>query len=447
MKHKPNYGSSRQQGIALPIIMIILVLAALVTIYTATTSVKEQQVTADQYRSEQAFSTAQAGIEAGLKKHNDFPILDSDGNPVGGDESDIVSDSSFSKGSYVVMFCDIWDDDGDEAKSAELMAEFLADTVICTNSIANTTIDANGFKNDTRVGILSVGKPDDNSGRRTISIISAPAYPRGGKGPPLQPLISRSTVDISGTMNVINRYANATIWSKAAAETYSASVATFINDGTLEPCIGTDCGDAGERRQALINPDEDINTLAATNEKLGQNSDVIDEDYNLAALSDFELFQGIFSDIPNIDDIFTEYTDLADFNDDISTDKITNEIRLIWLADDDLNGQVQGDIGDCSVYPPEAVILVVEVAVGDTLKFAGGNDICGFVFVFGDVELAGGVVVSGGMIATGAVNGVGTFTIVYDPDALTDPPEGYAGSRGVDAGTWKDWGWIATSGS
>jgi hypothetical protein len=441
MKQQILYERDRQNGIALPIIMIILVLAALVTIYTTTSSVKEQQVTADQYRSEQAFSVAQAGVDVALERHNHFEDY------VGTPEDTISAD--LSKGSFIVMFCDIWDDGDDEAKSAELMADFLADTLVCTNSIHPTytnSTDSTGFKGDKRVGILSVGKPDDASGRRTISIVSAPAYPRGGKAPPLSPLISKSTVDVSGTLNVINRYENSTIWSAQAAEEYSASVSTFINDGLLDPCTGEDCG-PGERL-ALVNPDEDVNTTDATNIKIGQNSDVLDDDHNLAALTDGELFNGVFADSSGrLRGLFTEYTDLADLNDDISSGKVTSEIRLIWLEDDDLNGQLQGDLGDCSIDPPEAVILVAIVADGDTLKFAGGNNICGFVFVFGDVELAGGVVVSGGMISTGAVNGVGTFTIVYDPDAMTDPPEGYAGSRGIDAGTWKDWGWIATSGS
>ena len=54
-----------QRGVAtLAISLIILFLVTIVTLYTANTSVLEQKVSANQYRSDQAFSAANAGEEA-----------------------------------------------------------------------------------------------------------------------------------------------------------------------------------------------------------------------------------------------------------------------------------------------------------------------------------------------------------------------------------------------
>jgi hypothetical protein len=91
------------------------------------------------------------------------------------------------------------------------------------------------------------------------------------------------------------------------------------------------------------------------------------------------------------------------------------------------------------------VILVVEVPAGGTLKFSGNSVICGIVFVFGDVDsTVGGFTIYGAMIATGALDlGAGTADIIFDPEAIAEPPEGFKRSRGIDAGTWKDWGWTA----
>jgi hypothetical protein len=421
MKQQANYGGLKQQGIALPIIMVILLLAALVTIYTANTSVKEQQVTADQYRSEQAFAAAQAGVDDGLKRHNDYPELDNKGDPVGGDELDVVSGSGFSMGSYKVMFCDIWDDDGAGPKSSEeMMQDFLTDDLTCTNPLSAED-EADGFGNDSRVGILSVGKPDDDSGKRTISVISAPALFTNPAGSPASPLVAKGVADINGGLTIINRYSNLTVWSGDETIIQSANAETYIDD-PHNPSV--------TREEKISIGDPPTNAILASSQEIGNNADIIDYDYNLASLKPEDLFEGYFSDtLVNIKRMAEVYT-IANVPDEDRT-------GLIWL---DVGGTstIHGDWGDCTQNPPVQVLLVIEA----NTAIINDAKICGLVFVLGEVKLNGGLEVTGAVISVANLDvGGGGATVVYDPKVLTDPPAGFRGSRGIEPGTWKDWGW------
>jgi len=444
MKQKTDFDKGTQRGIALPTVMIILLLAGLAALYTVQTSVKEQQVTADQARSDQAFATAQAGVDAALQRHNYFEDFITDGCGTTAPDADMNSDctgfTDSEYGSFIAMFCDIWDEDDDGPTddtdldghtSASMMKQFLEDKLFCTNRISSTAVDADGFYNDARVGILSVGKPDDDSGRRTISVISAPALPRGGEPPPLQPLVAKSTVDVTGDMRVINRYSNATVWSGKAMDTMG-NMQTFINDGTLDP-KSADRLDLVSIEKSLDPSVEFDNAMQGSGKSIGANSDVLDNDHNLDHLSEDEMFEGFFSGSKDkMKALSTVVTDIGDIDE--------GQTGFIWVDDPDLKGQIPS-LGDCSVDPPKAVMLVVEVPEDGKLQFTGNSVICGMVFVYGDVaSTVGGFTVSGAMIATGALDlGAGNARIVFDPLALAEPPEGYMGSRGVDTGSWKDW--------
>ena len=461
MKQKPHYGSCRQQGIALPIIMIILVLAALVTIYTTTTSVKEQQVTADQYRSEQAFAAAQAGVDDGLKRHNDYPELDIDGNPVGDDELDMPSVPSFSMGSYNVMFCDIWDegddpladgdaapdtdDDNDGHTTVSLMADFLADTVECTNPINpadSDNTDSDGFEGDRRVGILSVGKPDDASGRRTISVVSAPAFTIDRDDGVFPPLSARGNSGITGNITVFNRYKNLTLWLGADLDFGSAAVSTFINDGTLEPDFDVYGGtlSADEHRLAMMDPLTGPaleNAELASDIQVGQNSDALTGDINLKDMTEEELFEGVF--LRKINVVKDMAIAAGQYFTDVGVLQEETRTGLIWLeVSDDVS--LNNPIGTFD----ESAFLVVEFSDRTKILTVTANAIIyGAVFTFGQVSLKGGPVIYGALVATGSVvGGAGGGTIVYDPESLETDPEGLMGLRGIEPGTWKDWGYV-----
>ena len=61
----PTY--SQQRGIAtLAISLLVLFLITMVTLYTASTSITEQRISANQYRADQALSAANAAMDYGV---------------------------------------------------------------------------------------------------------------------------------------------------------------------------------------------------------------------------------------------------------------------------------------------------------------------------------------------------------------------------------------------
>lgn len=436
MKLKANCESHRQRGVALPIIMVILVLAALVTLYTATTSLKEQQVTADHYRSEQAFATAQAGVYAGVERHNKFESIT---NP----ENDISS--GFTKGSYIVKFCDIWDEDGAGKSSELLMQEFLTDMLLCTNPLS-AEAEADGFSNDERVGVLSIGKPDDASGRRTISVVSAPGLKVGG-GPPGPPLTARGASGLTGNITLINRYANITLWLGEYLDFESGAVSTYIrpplgtSDWSREEMIYIPSSTAPNKDIMDESDSTKISAVPTSNASNGQNADALTEDANLANLDPDDMFERVFSsDRVTVREMAMlagqYYTDINELEDDLKEETMTG---LVWL-------QVSGDAS--LNYPigtlDAPAFLVVEFSDPDTDVFTitANAPVYGMVFVFGNASFSGGPKIYGAMMITNQVVGAGGGTIAYDPASLESTPEGPAGLRGIEPGTWKDWGYV-----
>jgi hypothetical protein len=58
--------------VTLAIILLLLFVATLVTLYTANTTVREQQVSANQYRADQALSAANAGLDYALAYYSKY---------------------------------------------------------------------------------------------------------------------------------------------------------------------------------------------------------------------------------------------------------------------------------------------------------------------------------------------------------------------------------------
>src|SRR5690554_727723 len=81
--YKPYTGSRQYQtGLStLVVILLLLFVATMVTLYTANTSVREQQVSANQMRADQALSAANAGLDyafAYYAKNSGPPAADAD---------------------------------------------------------------------------------------------------------------------------------------------------------------------------------------------------------------------------------------------------------------------------------------------------------------------------------------------------------------------------------
>ncbi len=427
---KPTSTASNlyQRGFATLITTIMILLAiTLTTLYTANTIVFEQKVSANFNRAEQSLAASMAGVDAALEYYNSYSLLTNTPSSTAAFTRTLADGSK-----YDVTFCAVFN----EAERTT----FFNDPENCIqlgsfDPTANATYDPDP-ENEPQlaIGIVSVGLGDDDTGRRVVSLFASAAPVLDPGSTPAQPLVAGGTVAISGNITIFNRYANATVWSGGDTGAGSNSVETYLNDGTLVTPAEKDANPALNEATRLeltnTNYPAVLNARLSSKADLGLNSDVLDGDPNLSTLEDFELFEaffastmdGIRAQAENADQLFTDINDIA------------GKIGLMWVEGSASYGPFHEDVG--TPHTDKSAIIVVD---GD-LNINGGT-IYGLLFVIGDLSLGGGVVILGAVVATGAVDKSGGGAIVvYDPEALDDPPGGNEKSRGVVQGTWRDWG-------
>lgn len=381
---------SRQKGvITLSLSMILLFVITMVTLYTAKTAVREQQISANQYRSEQAISEANAKLDFAFDYHK--------------------------KNGYIATL-DMPRLYGDEAPTNESP---FTDPAVAPN--ANDPIT-----------ILVTGYSDDLSAKHTISVqVDSKSLLRGGG--PDYPLVTHGATGAGGNLSVINRFSNRTIWAGNDIS-LSGTAETFV----AEP-------GAGYTRAQLIDitgsPDPNL-VLNASNSSSGLNSDVIDLDDNLKNMSNDEFFDSFFQENRETIEMFANdagqrySAGSVSWNSDLSTDATEPAKGIIW---------VEGDFspsGSLTTIGTEAnpVTLIVN---GDFTAGGGGSPgirIIGILYVAGDMSGGSNFAVQGSVMIEGALAGTGTPTIVFDADMLGgDFGNGPGDVAVIMPGTWKDW--------
>lgn len=433
MKQQANFGSARQQGIALPIVMVIFVLAAMIVLYMANTSRKEQQISADQYRTEQSQNAAMAAHDWAIDYYNSVGLTDVDGNDVldlyvpdadGDDEKALnvedKADSSGSGASNLVLTAKAFYCSVDEAT-------FWTDPENC-----NVAPDI-GAKH---VGVVSIGYSDDNTARRVITVVLAGA-PLSGDDGPGQPLTTKGEIGFTGSMTIINRYFNVNIMSGGPTVLSSSASATVV--GGDEVPLGVDRFDESIiTREDMTDTDIDdkdgkIHSLLGSTNTRGNNADVIENVSELANLStdpdDDEFFQyfldadkeAVIAAAEGIGQYY-ETCDKFDAADPPPTSGV------IWIK------------GDCATENFGTEEEPAAVFIEGDLEFGGNDTLYGLLYVTGDLTITGGPTVKGSIIVEGSfpTDKAGDLTLVYDPLAIT-PSGGFLGRRSIVPGTWKDW--------
>jgi len=390
---------NQQRGFAtLLTSLIILVGITLITLFTARTTLMEQRMSANHYRSSQAYAAAYAAYSYGL--------------------------SYFKQGGF--------DQNNDGTIDYSQATPF---SLSLTNTSAKLYFDNNTSNCSATTPNLSQGKlvaeglSDDGKGWHTISqCVTTLSILRGGG--PEQPLISRSSVSLTGNASVINRYGNTTIWAgDPVILGNSNSIKTYIRD-------------AGTPLSAATTVLESTNSTVATqiisSSNLGIGFDIIESDPTLSGLTADDFFDNTFvlsrdqikTLAQNADQLFTD-SDIANI------DGLTG---LIWVeGDSHLSG---GDIGTST--QPAIVIF------NGNAQITGNPTIHGLVYVCGQLKVSGTVSVVGASVIEGdpslvpagmdPVIGNGTLNQVFAPSLLqstTKPP--LVGLTVAVAGTWKDW--------
>ena len=368
--------------------LIILVGITLITLFTARTTLMEQRMSANHYRSSQAFYAAQAALEIGIGYINQYGtnnLLDIDFPPSG---HPLLLEYPFNNGATLTL-----NSPGD-----------------CYHLIAT-------------------GKSDDQIGSRTIRQCVTTLDISRGDGPE-QPLISRSSVYLSGNSSVINRYGNTTIWAGDPVTLgNSNSIKTYIRDAgtplSADPAV-------------LKSTDSTVATQIISSSNLGIGFDIIDSDPALSGLTANDFFDNTF--VLSRDQIKTLAQNAGQYftNDDIaSTDGLTG---LIWIeGNSSLSG---GDIGT-STHP--AIVIF-----NGNAQITGNPTIHGLVYVSGQLTITGTVSVVGASVIEGdpnlvpagqnPVTGNGTINQVFALNLLQNTNKSpLVGLTVAVAGTWKDW--------
>jgi Tfp pilus assembly protein PilX len=371
--------------------LIILVGITLITLFTARTTLMEQRMSANHYRSSQAFYAAQAALEIGIGYINQYGTAN--------------------------LLGKVFPPSGDPLL---LEYPFNNDATLELKSPTNPT---NCYQ------LIATGKSDDQIGIRTISqCVTTLDISRGGG--PEQPLISRSSVSLTGNASVINRYGNTTIWSGDPVTLgNSNSIKTYIREAGTPLSAST---------AVLESTDSTVATQIISSSNLGIGFDIIESDPALSGLTAEDFFDNTF--VLSRDQIKTlaqNAGQLLPASDIADIDGLTG---LIWIE-----GDSSLSVGDIGTSTQPAIVIF-----NGNARITGNPTIHGLAYVRGQLKVSGTVSVVGASVIEGdpslvpagqdPVIGNGTINQVFAPSLLQNtnkPP--LPGLTVAVAGTWKDW--------
>jgi Tfp pilus assembly protein PilX len=395
--------------------LMLLFLITLVTLYAANTLVVEQQISANQYRTDQALAAADAGLEWGIAAYNS-----------GTDCTDAAPCTNVFTGADAprveVRYC-----------RSDDVAGYTAVGDTCANAPATGAF-----------GIVSIGYSDDNASVRIVKqrIDIVDGFGAG----PKTPMTSLGQVDTTGNFNVWNRYFNVTIWTGDSLNNMASGASTYIRNPDLRV---EDLTYEQLTNDASNNPDTvtidgvtyDTTVQSSYNQgnTIAIQSDIISADPNLTALqaNPSKMFRSYFkagyAEVRAMaQQAGTYYTPTS--NPTLQQD-ITNgdfEGGLAWYV---------GDIGDITFGRlANPIFLIVE----GNITSLGNGDFWGFAYAIkndagttGNIAATGNGTVFGAIIAEGTLDFGGTPNFVYDPTAFVATNMALAQTR--ELGTWKDW--------
>ena len=412
---------SQRGAAALPIGVLLLFVAALILIAVSRTASMEQRISANEIRSMQALQAAQAGIDRALAYMQTKGGIDKNNNKLadtnnGGDEgtNDVYDDDDFLvetleiiegiKKQYRFKYCNPASALGEDACPLE------PGQPVCDNLVAdNENPDALSSPL-----VLSCGWSDDNLAKKPIVVTSKLASFL--KNAPDNPLVSKGTLNVSGSATVTNYYNNLTIWTGETFTSIGNSGKTFVRNP-----IGRDTPPTLPPPPSSCSTNDDYTCLT---DKFTKGPDIIDNDLSLHNITADEMFYNFFG------------VDFGTYKNGIATRTISSDqVSSIEGAKDEaivITGNTKLPDGKELGKPTQPVVIIID---GDWL---GGNvTVNGILYVRGNAAVAGNPVINGALSVTGAMTGTGSLDVIFDPFSL-----GHAsalGKAGVISGSWRDW--------
>jgi Tfp pilus assembly protein PilX len=395
--------AAQKGAVTLVMARILLILTSMVSAYTGSAVLFESKISANEFRSGQAFEAAESGLadslaymgtRGGADKNGDGaidPMFDTDGNGVGDTNTATFADNS-------------------------------SVTVTVTGTFPNYIVQ-------------SVGVSDDQTATRTVWGVGASvdALPNS----PDNPMTTRGTLIVGGAATVHNPEGASTIWSGNDVDLGSNN-ATATNiadpaDAGYPSCMDTSmtCG------------------TTRSSSKVAVGLDVIMNDSSLANLTDAQMFQNFFgTSMANYRDSRVTLEVAAANANNLSTDSANPGVHLgagevIWV-EGDTNLENTTTIGcevpvigagTCPVGNLDPTILIIN----GNLVTNGTPTFYGVVYVIGNMTLGGNNTVHGAMVVGGqAESGAGaSLDIWYNSDVLTRSRDN--GPLAGNPGSWRDW--------
>lgn len=451
----------KQRGVAsLFTAIVLLTCITVVALFTSKTVLMETKMAADDFRSIQATAAAQAAMDRatayfseGDMDHGnngtvDFttpttaqmpsptscalPVTVSGVVPPAFSET-LTSGSQSTIALFYFVNTTNYDHDNDASTAV------VANPCDCAanNCLTSTPMD--------KGMIVAKGWSDDCTAVRTITqcvsvfdILKKDPV-TGGVGAP-SPLLGKSTVQLNGTPNMINRFTQTNIWAGAGYST-NGGLKTYLRPSNTK---------ASDYSLAeLLDEDPTHNAQPVSNGSAGKGMDIITDDNTLKAVDFTTFFSQTKAEVaagakaegkwfPTID------AALAAPNQPLS--------GLIWIdAVTAANPTNAGKMTGGQFGTPDSPAILV---VDGNLDMGGNSStkVYGMAYATGSFQIQGGAVLVGSAIAeapnASSGTGAGTPTVVYRPmggDATDKNGEtiGYNLSqfdkKGTVVGSWRDW--------
>lgn len=385
---------------------MVLMVIAMVSVFTSKSVFVEKKITNNAFRSQQALEAAEAGLAAAVEVFSENTDVDNNG----------ILDT---------IFFDT-DADGTLDDNEATVGNGYHVTVTptdCFVSPADCPSPAPAAL--TVIKIESVGYSDDYTAKRTLTQIlsTLDALPMS----PDNPLTSRGSIVVSGSATVINPEGHSTIWSGSDVDLGSNnSTATEVADMT----------DAGY--PACMDTSMSCSTVASSN-KVTVGLDVVEHDSSLNNLSQDQFFENFFGMSPTN---YREAMVTMDTTAASAAATIANaQGEVIWIEGDTSLGSItvgcsQNVTG--SNYCTDAPIKPSIIIINGNLDLSGTPQFYGIVYVSGAITVTGSSTVHGAMVTANSITNQagGSLDITYNSDLLASASRN--GPLGSSSGTWRD---------
>ena len=392
-----------QRGAATIFITIVLLLAvALIALYTNRGAIMEQRLAANEVRSKQAFSAANAGIDAALAfwRGGGDPLAVTANPPISG----TLDRAGTGNASYYrARFCS-------SAAAIPACPLTLAAAMNCGTAATVTT----------QVVVYSCGYSDDQTSVQRVSQVVGPS--KSLAGTVSTPLIAKGTANLLvGGATVMNYFNDLTVWSGLSLLGQSNTGKTFTRDIVTDPYVKpTRDFRATGNSPACNNPPAGY-SCSTQGSSFGH--DTVTGDTNLSSKTADEFFTYTFGSSPDAYKNATAGTVVA----------AANAGTIAGLTQDSIwvegNASLSGVIG--SIAKPKLLIIHGDLNLGSNVE------IHGTVYVTGNLYGNGNPTIYGALIVAGDANASGNLKIIYDPAAIGGTNE--IGKPAKLPGTWRDW--------